>query len=66
MYFVILSDEEHFYFKMLLIAVQESRSFKDLQMINEMIYSNFKSVYIAQKLLNSNEQWYQYLKKVAL
>ena len=56
MYFVILSDEEHFYFKMLLIAVQESRSFKDLQMINEMIYSNFKSVYIAQKLLNSNEQ----------
>ena len=55
MYFVILSDEEHFYLRMLFIAVRESRSFEDLQMINKMIYLNFKSVYIMQKLLNSNE-----------
>jgi hypothetical protein len=62
-YYAHLSSREHFYLCLLLTAIKDATSFRDLCIVNNVELSTFQEVCIHCGLFKDNGEWFQCLEK---
>lgn len=66
MFYVSPTTGERFFLRILLTAVRGATSFDDLKTVNEVQYPDFKSACVVLGLLDSDEEWDQFLREAAV
>ncbi|MCO5567881.1 hypothetical protein L7F22_021577 [Adiantum nelumboides] len=57
MYFVQPSAGERYYVRLLLTICKKCKSFKDLQIVNGVVFPTFKAACIARRVLEDDDEW---------